>query len=201
MLSKRWIRLLCIVSVISANKLSLQELTQLIKIKLLISRFPEIFASCTQFSGGKMPVFTPCGRPCAAALRWKQRYKSVKSRVIILLLLHYIYNPFNNLFYIDYAHCIRHSSDQAVADLALGSQVWLFLYKAIHTGTLFTLTAMYTSNLWMHCYRFTRPSFHTVLNYVTFRCQQSLYRCITYQGVCVQQQHAAKRLIATWRLK
>jgi len=31
------------VSVISAIKLSLQELTQLIRIKLLISRFPEIF--------------------------------------------------------------------------------------------------------------------------------------------------------------
>ena len=35
----------CAVSVISANKLPLQKLTQLIRIKLLISRFLEIFAS------------------------------------------------------------------------------------------------------------------------------------------------------------
>jgi len=42
--------------------------------------------------------------------------------VILLLLLHYIYNPFNNLFYIDYAHCVRPSSGQVVANSALGSQ-------------------------------------------------------------------------------
>jgi len=45
MLPKQWTWLLCSVSVISANKLSLQELTELIRIKLLILRFPEIFAS------------------------------------------------------------------------------------------------------------------------------------------------------------
>jgi len=36
---------MCSVSVISANKLQLQGLTQIIRIKILISRFPEIFAS------------------------------------------------------------------------------------------------------------------------------------------------------------
>jgi len=33
------------VSVTSANELSLEELTQIFRIKFLISRFPEIFAS------------------------------------------------------------------------------------------------------------------------------------------------------------
>ena len=41
MLTKQWTWLLSSMSVISANKLSLQEFTQLIRIKLLISRFPE----------------------------------------------------------------------------------------------------------------------------------------------------------------
>jgi len=43
MLPKQWTWPLCSVSIISANKVSLQELTQLIWIKLLISHFPEIF--------------------------------------------------------------------------------------------------------------------------------------------------------------
>jgi len=50
------------VCVISANKRSLQELTQVIRIKLLILRFPEIFVSYSQFPGGKC-TFAPCGRP------------------------------------------------------------------------------------------------------------------------------------------
>jgi len=50
--------LLCSVSVISANKLSLQELTQLIRIELLI------LLVSPNFQGGQMPVFPPpCGRP------------------------------------------------------------------------------------------------------------------------------------------
>jgi len=45
------------VSVISANKLSLQEVTQLTRIKLLILRFLEIFASLSHFpEGGKCPL-------------------------------------------------------------------------------------------------------------------------------------------------
>jgi len=43
-----------------------------------------------------------------------------------------------------------------------GHKVWSLLDKAIHTGTLVTLTAMDTSNLWIHCYRFTRASFKAV---------------------------------------
>ena len=42
---EQWTWLLCRVSVSRANKLSLQGLTQLMGIKLLISRFQEIFAS------------------------------------------------------------------------------------------------------------------------------------------------------------
>jgi len=55
------------VSDISANKLLLQELTQLIKIILLISRFLQIFTSSFQFPGDANARFAPphCGRPCA----------------------------------------------------------------------------------------------------------------------------------------
>jgi len=51
-------------SVLSANKLSLQEFTQLIRIKLLISRFPENVPSWCQFpGGGKCPFqITPFDR-------------------------------------------------------------------------------------------------------------------------------------------
>jgi len=56
----------CVVCVISANKLSLQELTQLIGIKLLILRFLENFAFYFQFPGSQMPVSPPCGRPCVS---------------------------------------------------------------------------------------------------------------------------------------
>ena len=61
MLPTQWTWLLCSVSVISANKLSLQELTQLIRIKLLISRFPETFCFLVPISrgGGQMPVLPP----------------------------------------------------------------------------------------------------------------------------------------------
>jgi len=45
MTPEQWTWLLCSGSVISANELLLQELTQLIRIKMLISRFLEIFAS------------------------------------------------------------------------------------------------------------------------------------------------------------
>jgi len=52
-------------SVISANKLSLQEFAQQIRIKLLISRFPENVPSQCQFPGGANARFAPpCGRPC-----------------------------------------------------------------------------------------------------------------------------------------
>jgi len=42
---EQWTRLLCSVSVIPANKLSLQELNQFIGIKLLTSGYLEIFGS------------------------------------------------------------------------------------------------------------------------------------------------------------
>jgi len=45
MLPKQWTWLLCSVSGISGNKLSVQELTEQIRIKLLITRFPEFFAT------------------------------------------------------------------------------------------------------------------------------------------------------------
>ena len=65
MLSKQWTWLLRSVSIMSANKLSLQELTQLIRIKLLISRLRN-FASWSQFPGGRgnARFALPCGRPC-----------------------------------------------------------------------------------------------------------------------------------------
>jgi len=64
MFSKQWTWLLCSVSVISANRLSLQKLTQIIGFQFLISRFPEIFASYSQFPGrSKCPFCPPCGRP------------------------------------------------------------------------------------------------------------------------------------------
>jgi len=56
---------LCIVSVMPANKQSLQELKQLVGIKLVTSRFLEIFGSLSQFPRGQMPVCPPCGRPWA----------------------------------------------------------------------------------------------------------------------------------------
>jgi len=62
MLPKQWTWLLCSVSVILAKKLSLQELTQLIRIKLLISRFPKNFAFSPQFPWGtnaRSPLRTP----------------------------------------------------------------------------------------------------------------------------------------------
>jgi len=43
---------MCSVSVLPANKLSLQELNQLIEIELLISCFLENFGSYVQFPGG-----------------------------------------------------------------------------------------------------------------------------------------------------
>jgi len=52
------------VSVTSANQLSLQELTQVTTIKLLISGFLEIFASLSEFPGGNARLAPPCGRLC-----------------------------------------------------------------------------------------------------------------------------------------
>jgi len=45
----------------------LQELTQLIRIKILISHFLEIFASYFQLPGGANARFAPppCRRPCS----------------------------------------------------------------------------------------------------------------------------------------
>ena len=55
--------LFCSVSVISANKLLLQEFIQLIRIKLLISRFQQIFASHFQFPGEANACFAPLRTP------------------------------------------------------------------------------------------------------------------------------------------
>ena len=56
--------LLCSVSVLPANKLSLQELNQLIEIELLTSCFLEYFGSLAQFPGGPNARFaSPFGRP------------------------------------------------------------------------------------------------------------------------------------------
>jgi len=64
-LPKQWTWLLCSVSAICFNIRSLRESTQLIRIKLLISRFPEIFALNSQFPGGTNARFAPSyGRPC-----------------------------------------------------------------------------------------------------------------------------------------
>jgi len=57
-LLEQWTWLKCSVSVWSSNKLSLHELTQLIRIKLLISRFLEIFAS-VPISRGANARFAP----------------------------------------------------------------------------------------------------------------------------------------------
>ena len=51
MIPEQWTWLLCSVNVIPEKKLSLQELTQLIRIKLLTSGFLEMFASLFQFPG------------------------------------------------------------------------------------------------------------------------------------------------------
>jgi len=56
-------RLLGGVSVISVNKLSLQKLTQLIGIKLLILPFLEFFLLSPNFQGGKMLVYPPLRTP------------------------------------------------------------------------------------------------------------------------------------------
>jgi len=56
--------LLCNLNVIQANKLSFQELNQLIGIELLTSNFTEILIPHPNFQEGQMPVLPPCGRPC-----------------------------------------------------------------------------------------------------------------------------------------
>jgi len=56
-------------SVISANKLSLQELTPLIGIKLLILRFLEFyFLSPNVQAGGNARFGAPCGRPWSSTI-------------------------------------------------------------------------------------------------------------------------------------
>jgi len=72
--------LLCSVSVISANKLSLQDLTQLIRIKLLISRFPEIFVLSPDFQGGQMPVLPPHPADAHGPLLCLQRWVAEVAR-------------------------------------------------------------------------------------------------------------------------
>ena len=70
MLPKQWTWLLCSVSVISVNKLPLKELTQRIRIKLLISRFPKIFPLSPNFQGGgQIPVSPPPAD--AHGFRWE----------------------------------------------------------------------------------------------------------------------------------
>jgi len=49
----------------------LQELTQLIRIKLLIFRFLEIFGSRFQFPGGQVPILPPLRTPMALTTRGK----------------------------------------------------------------------------------------------------------------------------------
>jgi len=52
------------VSVLPAYKLSMQELNQLIGIKLLTSGLLENLVLSPNFQGGgQMPVLLPCGRP------------------------------------------------------------------------------------------------------------------------------------------
>ena len=58
--TEQWIWLLCSVSVIMANKLSLHELKQLIGIKLLTLGFLEIFVLSPNFQGRANARF---GRP------------------------------------------------------------------------------------------------------------------------------------------
>ena len=55
---------LCCVSVISANKLSLQELNQFIRNKLLTSGSLDMFYSWSQFPGAEMHTHSAYGRPC-----------------------------------------------------------------------------------------------------------------------------------------
>jgi len=50
--AKQWTWVLCSVIVIPANKLSLQEVNQLMGIELLASGFLEIFGSSSQFTVG-----------------------------------------------------------------------------------------------------------------------------------------------------
>jgi len=64
-------------------------------------------------------------------------------------------------------------------------------HETINRSISLTLTTDF-SKLWKNCYRFTRTSLHTAQNYVAYRCQQSLSRCITCQDDCIQQSHAAK---------
>ena len=77
--------LLCSVSVISANKLSSQELTPMIRIEFLISPSPEIFASEPQFPfpWGQMPVFPPAdahgNTESESSEGWRRYYGVLKS--------------------------------------------------------------------------------------------------------------------------
>jgi len=41
-------------------------------------------------------------------------------------------------------------------------------------------------------------SFHTVKKFVTYRYQQSLYRCITCHDVCILQSHAVVNVRIYW---
>jgi len=64
MTPQEWTWLSCSVWVISANKLSSQEVDQLIGIDCWLQVFKKIFASWSQFPGGEMPLLPPlCGRP------------------------------------------------------------------------------------------------------------------------------------------
>jgi len=64
------------VNVIPANKLSLQELDQLMGIKLLTSVLLENFGSQPQFPQGEMPVLPPLRTPMR---RWYNAEKITKS--------------------------------------------------------------------------------------------------------------------------
>jgi len=90
--------LLCSVSVIMANKLSLQELCQItIGIMLLTSGFIEIFGSEPHFPRGEMPVSTPADALDHWCYCFKRRYETSSAnwntlernagRNVILMLL------------------------------------------------------------------------------------------------------------------
>ena len=79
----QWTWLLCSVSVIPENKLSLEELNQLIGIKLLTSGFLEMLGYYSQISrGGKFPfcrspVDTHVGEACRGPLKAKYSHIAV----------------------------------------------------------------------------------------------------------------------------
>jgi len=70
-----------------ANKVSLQEIHQLIRIKLLSSGFLEIFSSQSHFpGGGQMPVLSPLRTPMVTTMVtcFKIRKTAVHGQALML---------------------------------------------------------------------------------------------------------------------